>query len=156
MTLTVEQGAQQLVDRARLGDQIALSQMVLVREAAKKGVSRARRAYSAMLKYAERTPYVSCGCVHVKPSPIRILATRLANAGSIGNDTVLNIAGEFAGGGQGAFLKGYRRKRGPIPVQHRKAFATGRATELAQRIQAVREGAPIASISAMAAWELGE
>lgn len=51
--MTVEEGARELVDRARLGDQNATAMLVRVRANAMKGVKRAQQAYTAALAHAK-------------------------------------------------------------------------------------------------------
>lgn len=53
---TIDQGAAQLIDRARQGDQNAIALICQVRDNAKKGLPRAIKAYKAMMRYAKTHP----------------------------------------------------------------------------------------------------
>lgn len=56
---TIEDGAAQLVERARMGDQNAIALICQVRDNAKKGVPRAKAGMSALVKYIQANPVVS-------------------------------------------------------------------------------------------------
>jgi hypothetical protein len=53
---TVEEGAQQLVERARQGDQNAIAMICQVRDNAKKGIAQARQGYTAIESYIKAHP----------------------------------------------------------------------------------------------------
>lgn len=53
---TVEDGAAQLVERARQGDQNAIAMICTVRDSAKKGNPKARRGFAALERYIKANP----------------------------------------------------------------------------------------------------
>lgn len=56
---TIQQAAAELVTRSRLGDQVAMSQLCLVREEAEKGNKGAQRSLAILLDYIQKHPIES-------------------------------------------------------------------------------------------------
>lgn len=59
--MTVNDGAAQLVERARMGDQNAIALICQVRDNAKRGNSRAQQGFKALQLYVENNPVASQG-----------------------------------------------------------------------------------------------
>ena len=87
---TVSDGAAQLVERARLGDQNALALICQVRENAKKGNPRAQEGFKALQLYVENNPVVSQGTMGeeiAEEAEVNLLAKEVNDA-AFGEDYV--------------------------------------------------------------------
>lgn len=195
----IQQSAQGLVTRSRLGDQNAIAMIMMIRESAKNGSKRAVYTLKYLTKYVKKHPVkgdcrIGFGCdpmtqrvinaihssigaepeshapivvKHIpKISDPTLAASSLANCGSLlnlNNPRIKAICVLFTEDQIDAFEYGRvncfeeTSVHGELAPEDEAALHIGKTVGIAQRIQAVRlPGTPIALISPMAAWELGE
>jgi hypothetical protein len=195
----VQQSAQGLVTRSRLGDQNAIAMIMMIRESAAKGSKRAVYTLKYLTEYVKKHPVkgdcrIGFGCdpmtqrvinaihssIGAEPSnhaPVivkhvpkienpALAAVPLANCGSLlhpNNPRIKAICVLFTDDQIDAFEYGRENcfedssMHGDLTPEDQAALHIGKTVGIAQRIQAVRlPNTPVAILSPMAAWELGE
>ena len=166
-----ELAIENLVRRARLGDQNAMAMIAMVRERADKGVVRARQAHAALLAYAQSHafsgligPDATMAGERLSPGALRA-SSSLANGPLLTRARILEIAATLGEDQAKALLFGCAHFREPKVLttygaqypESQGAFQAGAAIGSARAIQMLRvPGASLGRFSPMVAWELGE
>jgi hypothetical protein len=156
-----------LVRRARLGDQNAMGMIAMVRQKAEKGAPRAQKAQSEIMLYIQSHPHGDSMMGHEpRLTHASVLASsKLANGPLLTRARIEEIASTLGEDMEKALLFGCANYRAPgrleafskrFPAKS-GAFQTGASVGLARSIQMLRvPGSPIAKFSPDVAWELGE
>ena len=177
-------GAEQLVERARAGDQNAMAMIGEVRQNAEKGIKKAKRAFAMLHDYIKSHPILEGSSDHHYRAPkvnkqiVRKLSDNIGEDAAISAWTpgipdlylaalvvasgpvlkperVTNIGSHF-GDDTPRFWFGFEKWNQPKTSKDSAVF-TGQVVGLARTIQGVREGyLPVSRLCPMAGWELGE
>lgn len=174
----VERTAQDVVERARAGDQVAMGLMAQVRDRAKQGNPRAKQSLRAMQRYIDKNPPVTIGkeangttsplapiaakALWTNPTP-KVIVTALplmrfwqgvvalVHGPRLDNERLVHISDELHGENQPAF------KEAVVDFRNPKGWAMGRIVGLARCIQRLQiPSVPISTFCPATAWELGE
>jgi len=159
---------EELVQRSRAGDQVAMAILAKVGKNAKAGDPRARFAYSYATNYVRTHPPNSSFAAETADKKLSFWATiQLANGEPLTRTRVTNFASSFGNeDDRQVFLHGlaYFRQKGTIAQMRaaldewkRKVLDLGRTLGEARAIQMVRmPGAKVSWWNPVAGWELGE
>ncbi len=156
-----------VVKRARVGDQNAMATLAEVRACAAKGGAQAAVMLQKIKGYLEANPYSaqsSIGAEPVLPKASVLASSALANGPLLSRERLIGIA-KSLGSNSKAFLYACANFRTPGRLNAlvtkypdaESALRTGATAGLARAIQLVRmPDSVIAAFSPSAAWELGE
>jgi hypothetical protein len=157
----LDNAAESLVKRARLGDQNAMAIIDLVGKNAKKGVPAAIQARKLIASYIQSHPVDGHTVINGESSVSRA-AAHIANGQTVTHKSVVGALARFSTDPErGAFLHGMRFPKKHTPREYGSkvelAHRAGRAMALAGKIQNVRQpGSRISAFDPVVGWELGE
>jgi len=164
----VRNGAQNLVRRARQGDQNAIAMIVEIRLAAQDPENaKANQAFQALQDYVEASPTAESDKGGQVPALVQTAV--LANGELLTDEQIHAMANAFGDEGMAeVFMFGVEHFREPQTLieaakelehlpEGKRLLHLGRNVGMARNIQAVRmPHVPISEFSSMVGWELGE
>lgn len=163
---SVEQAAEDLVRRARVGDQNAMAMIASVAESAKGGNPKARNAYACIEAYIKSHPVGHDSSIFGYETNALKETVALANGPMLTNDRIHGFAAKIEDDEKAKlYLFGVVNFRHPealdamiaaYPAAQRQ-IEGGRNTAMARTIQAVRlPNSSLSAFSHMVGWEHGE